>query len=83
MMGLGPMIHGHENLFWMVYHDVGALSHKRQITIRHHSGYFKDDVPLWIDTRHFQVNPNQMIAQDRNFLAALPFQWVAVRFNRL
>lgn len=72
MMGFGPLIHGRKDLFWMVYGDVGALSHKRQITIRHHGGYFKDDMLFWIEARHFQVNPNQMIAQDREFLAALP-----------
>jgi hypothetical protein len=53
MMGLGPLIHGHEDPFRMVYGDVGSLSHRSQIAICDHGGYLQNDMRFWIDARHF------------------------------
>src|SRR6056297_2154392 len=76
MLSLVPIIHACHYVFGLPNRNDGSFGYYFQQTVCHHSCYFDDKVLLGIQSRHFEIDPDQVIRIGRhNKFSSLISRW--------
>jgi len=61
VLALIPVVHAHEQLIGLMDGEHRAITDELQLPVGHHGGDLDDRIGVGLQTRHLQIDPDQMV----------------------